>query len=82
MNIVMMSNTFLPHTGGVARSVAWFTEAFRERGHRVLLVAPTFDDLPEEEQDVVRVPAVQNFNGSDFSVRLPKASVKSCESVE
>jgi glycosyltransferase involved in cell wall biosynthesis len=71
MNIVMMTNTYLPHTGGVARSVAWFTESFRGRGHRVLVVAPTFEGQSGDEPDVVRVPAVQNFNGSDFSVRLP-----------
>ena len=71
MKIIMMTNTFLPHTGGVARSVAWFSDAFRQRGHQVLVVAPTFENLPEQEQDVIRVPAVQKFNGSDFSVRLP-----------
>ena len=71
MNIVMMTNTYLPMLGGVARSVAWFTEAFRQQGHRVLVVAPTFENMPQHEQDVVRVPALQKFNGSDFSVRLP-----------
>ncbi len=71
MNILMMTNTYLPHVGGVARSVASFTEAFRRRGHRVLVVAPTYDDLPEKEVDVFRVPAITHFNGSDFSLRLP-----------
>lgn len=73
MNILMMTNTYLPHTGGVARSVAWFSEAYENEGHRVLVIAPTFaegeaDDSPVE---VFRVPAIQHFNGSDFSVRLP-----------
>ncbi|EAR23155.1 glycosyltransferase [Nitrococcus mobilis] len=71
MNIVMMTNTYLPHVGGVARSVDAFTRAYRKRGHRVLVVAPVFPDTPEEEDDVVRLPAIQNFNGSDFSVMLP-----------
>lgn len=71
MNVLMMTNTYLPHTGGVARSVAWFSEGFRAMGHRVLVVAPTFAHTPEGERDVVRVPAIQRFNGSDFSVRLP-----------
>lgn len=71
MNIVMLTNTYMPHTGGVARSVEWFSDALRELGHRVLVVAPVFADMPEDETDVVRVPAIQNFNGSDFSVRLP-----------
>ncbi len=67
----MMTNTYLPHVGGVARSVASFAEEFRRGGHRVLVVAPTYDDLPPGESDVFRVPAITNFNGSDFSLSLP-----------
>lgn len=71
MNILMMTNTFTPHRGGVARSVEAFTAEYRARGHRVLVVAPEFEDMPADETDVVRIPAIQNFNGSDFSVVLP-----------
>lgn len=71
MNIVMMTNTYLPHIGGVARSVSSFTEEYRALGHRVLVVAPKFAGAPEHEPDVVRVPAIQNFNGSDFAAVLP-----------
>lgn len=71
MNIVIFTNTFTPHVGGVARSVSAFTEAYRERGHRVLIVAPEFARAPENEQGVIRIPAIQNFNASDFSVALP-----------
>jgi glycosyltransferase involved in cell wall biosynthesis len=71
MNILMMTNTFTPHTGGVARSVESFTAEYRRLGHRVLVVAPMFEGMPKHELDVVRIPAIQKFNGSDFSVRLP-----------
>lgn len=71
MNIVLMSNTFTPHVGGVARSVEAFAKAYRDSGHRVLIIAPEFDKQPELEVDVIRVPAIQHFNGSDFSVVLP-----------
>lgn len=67
----MMTNTYLPHVGGVARSVASFSELFRRQGHRVMVVAPTFKNMPAREADVVRVPAIQRFNASDFSFRLP-----------
>lgn len=70
----MFTNTYLPHVGGVARSVATFTEDLRSLGHRVLVIAPTFPgqaDTEDERTEVVRVPAIQNFNGSDFSVRVP-----------
>jgi glycosyltransferase involved in cell wall biosynthesis len=71
MNILMVTNTFTPHVGGVARSVQGFTSAFRARGHRVLVLAPVFPGMPAQETDVVRIPAVQRFNGSDFSVPVP-----------
>ncbi len=70
----MFTNVYLPHVGGVARSVAFFTEDLRRRGHRVLVVSPTFPKDHEEqddEEDVLRVPAIQNFKGSDFSVIIP-----------
>ena len=71
MNIVMFTNTFTPVAGGVARSVETFTAKFRQLGHRVLVVAAEFPNMQEHEEDVVRIPAVQHFNGSDFSVVLP-----------
>lgn len=71
MNILMMTNTFTPHVGGVARSVEAFTAEYRKRGHRVLVVAPVFEGIPEDEIDVIRIPAIQHFSGSDFSVVLP-----------
>jgi glycosyltransferase involved in cell wall biosynthesis len=70
----MFTNTYLPHVGGVARSVHFFAEDLRKMGNRVLIVAPTFsaeNGVTENEDSVLRVPAIQNFNGSDFSVRIP-----------
>jgi glycosyltransferase involved in cell wall biosynthesis len=71
MNILMMTNTYTPHVGGVARSVESFTNEYRKRGHRVLVVAPEFANMPQGETGVLRVRAIQHFNGSDFSVALP-----------
>src|SRR5437867_1837186 len=67
----MATNTFTPHVGGVARSVECFTAEYRRLGHRVLIVAPTFENTPDEERDVVRYPSLEHFNGSDFSVPMP-----------
>ncbi|MEO5573652.1 MAG: glycosyltransferase [Gammaproteobacteria bacterium] len=71
MNILMLTNTYTPHIGGVARSVESFTAAYRKLGHRVVVVTPSFEAMPYYEDDVVRVPAIQHFNGSDFSVPMP-----------
>jgi glycosyltransferase involved in cell wall biosynthesis len=70
MNILMVTNTYAPHVGGVARSVVAFSDEYRRQGHHVLVVAPEFEELPDDEADVLRVPAVQRFNGSDFSVPM------------
>lgn len=75
MNIVMVTNTYRPHVGGVAYSIEAFAREYRRRGHRVLVVAPEFPEQHGPERDVVRIPAIQNFNGSDFSVVLPVPGV-------
>lgn len=77
MKICMMTNTYLPHVGGVARSVSTFAEEYRRLGHDVLVVAPAMDGppLPRRQASFVEhVPAMQNFNGGDFSIRLPMAA--------
>ena len=76
MRIVMMTTTYAPHVGDVARSVEAFAAEYRRRGHQVLVVCPEFENAPKQEPDVVRVPAIQRFNGSDFSVVLvtPRAA--------
>ena len=72
MNILILTNTFTPHVGGVARSVEAFSAEYRKRGHRVLIVAPKFPGMSLDEVDVVRINAIQHFNASDFSVALPR----------
>lgn len=75
MKIAMFTNTYLPHLGGVARSINTFEDSLRARGHVVKVVAPEFDGAEKSTDDVFRVPAIQNFNGSDFSVRIAVPSV-------
>ncbi|MEX0937270.1 MAG: glycosyltransferase [Pirellulales bacterium] len=71
MRIIMLTNTYAPHVGGVACSVKSLAAACRGQGHDVSVVAPEFAEETEDEPHVLRVPAIQHFNGSDFSVRLP-----------
>lgn len=71
MKIVMFTNTYTPHVGGVAGSVEQLVRKCRSKGHQIYVVAPEFPEMPEDEKNVIRTPAIQNFNGSDFSVSLP-----------
>ncbi len=70
MNILMMTNTYKPLVGGLEISIENFTREFRKAGHRVVIMAPEYPGM-RPEAGVVRIPAIQNFNGSDFSVQLP-----------
>lgn len=74
MKIAMFTNTYLPHVGGVARSVKTLEDACRSQGHEVRVIAPEFEGS-EDSPDVLRVPAIQHFNGSDFSVQLPVPNI-------
>lgn len=71
MNILMLTNSYTPYVGGISRTVEQFASEFRRLGYRVVVVAPIFEGMLKYERDVVRIPAVQHFNGSDFSVPLP-----------
>ena len=75
MKVVMFTNTYLPHVGGVAGSVSAFAADLQDMGHEVMVVCPHFSGTEDATDHgpvpVVRVPAIQNFNGSDFSVRIP-----------
>ena len=80
MKIAHFTNTFLPHVGGVARAVQTMLEDQRAAGHRALVVAPGFAERAAPraiERHVARIPALTNFNNSDFSVRLPLAAALS-----
>lgn len=74
LNVLMVTNTYKPIMGGLEKSVETFVQEYLKLGHRAVVVAPDFEGM-EEEDGVVRVPAIQNFNGSDFSVKLPLPGV-------
>jgi len=77
MKIVHFTNTYLPHVGGVANSVRTIAERLRRDGHEVMVIAPEFegDDGKSTEGPegvrIVRVKAIQDFNKSGFSWRIP-----------
>lgn len=70
MKIMMVTNTFTPHVGGVARSVQRFTDEYRNMGHEVLVVAPTYRE-PTHDVGTIRIPAFNDINGSSFSLPIP-----------
>jgi glycosyltransferase involved in cell wall biosynthesis len=67
----MLTNTYTPFVGGVPRSVKTFRDQYREMGHRTLVIAPEFEDAPDDEEDVIRLPAIKDVSDAGFSVRIP-----------
>lgn len=76
MKILMMTNTYAPVIGGLERSVQQFTEHYRRRGHRTVVVAPSFPGTPRREKDVVRLPAVSRSK-ANFSIQVPAPGILS-----
>jgi 1,2-diacylglycerol 3-alpha-glucosyltransferase len=71
MNILMMTNSYIPYTGGVERSVSTFTQQLRAMGNRVMVVAPDTEEPLPAEQDIIRVSSIKNFNQSNLPVLVP-----------
>ncbi len=67
----MISNTYTPIVGGVEHSINSFTAYYRKKGHRVMILTLEYDNAPSNEKEVIRLPSIRHFNGSDFSVRMP-----------
>ncbi len=71
MLIAFFTNNYKPFVGGVPIAVENVAKALRRRGHRVLIFAPEYDGVVDDEPDVFRVLSIKNFNDSPFSLPLP-----------
>lgn len=71
MKVLMMTNTYFPLVGGIEQSIRLFCDEFRRLGHEVLIAAPAHEGKAEDEDHVIRVPALKKFYKTDFSVNLP-----------
>jgi glycosyltransferase involved in cell wall biosynthesis len=71
MRILMLTNTYPPVVSGVARSIVAFDREYRRRNHETLIIAPESDDARDDEPNIVRVPAIQHFNGNEFPIPVP-----------
>jgi len=77
MRIFMLTNTYPPVVSGVARSIVAFDQEFRRLGHDVRIIAPEADQPLDDPPHILRVPAIQHFNGSDFPLPVPSPSLVS-----
>ena len=70
MRVAMLTNTCLPHVGGVARSIDAFKGELQKRDHQVLIIAPEYDDMVHDPA-VVRIRSLRHFSDGTFSVPGP-----------
>jgi len=73
MRVLMATNTYLPHVGGVANGVDRMVRSLRKLGHEVLVVAPGPDavtPIHADSEGNIRVPSIPAVGGSDFSMPL------------
>ncbi len=77
MKILMMTNSYFPVVGGVEQSIRSFSNEFRRLGHEVMIVAPAPKGSSDREENVIRVPAIEKVQHSQFSVNLPVPGILS-----
>lgn len=65
MNILMISDVYFPRVNGVSSSIQTFREELQKAGHRVVLIAPKYEevtlkstaDTSEAEEGIIRLPS-------------------------
>lgn len=58
LKVAMFTNNYLPFIGGVPISIERLRKGLKSLGDRVLIVAPTYQDQPSHEDQVLRVPSL------------------------
>ena len=70
MRIGIFTDSYLPYTSGVVRSIETFSEGLDERGHEVFIFAPDYDNCSKENK-VFRFSSIKSPTNREFSLALP-----------
>lgn len=70
MNIAFFSDSYLPYTSGVVRSIETFSAEFRALGHKVYIFAPDYPNCPKMD-GVFRFKSLPNLIYKDFNLAIP-----------
>jgi len=57
LSIAMVTNNYLPFIGGVPISIDRLRRGLEAMGHHVRVLAPSYPDADDHDQDVVRIPS-------------------------
>lgn len=70
MNIAFFSDSYLPYTSGVVRSIETFSSELRNLGHQVFIFAPSYPNYQKEDM-VFRFKSVPALTHQEFTLAIP-----------
>jgi len=70
LKIGIFTDSYLPYTSGVVRSIVTFKEELISNGHEVYIFAPSYDNCVEEE-GVFRFSSIKSPTNRDFTLAWP-----------
>lgn len=70
MRIGIFTDSYLPYTSGVVRSIQTFTEELTRLGHEVYIFAPSYKNCSSESR-VFRFASIPSPTNRDFTLALP-----------
>ncbi|MCL6638236.1 MAG: glycosyltransferase family 4 protein [Firmicutes bacterium] len=71
MKIGVFTDSYLPYTSGVVRSVQSFKEALQRFGHEVFIFAPSYRNCPGDEDNIFRFASIPSPTNRDFTLAVP-----------
>lgn len=78
MKILIVSDIFYPHTGGVPEHMLYLWRNFKNLGHEAKIMAPSFGrNYPYVDEDIIRfgraiqIPKNRSFSVLTFSLSIP-----------
>ncbi|MGI9860279.1 glycosyltransferase family 4 protein [Moorella naiadis] len=72
MHIGVFSDSYLPYTSGVVRSVVTFSRELRNLGHQVTIFAPDYGNY-QPEKDIYRFRSLRAPTFKEFALAIPVA---------
>ncbi|MDF9408673.1 MAG: Alpha-monoglucosyldiacylglycerol synthase [Pelotomaculum sp. PtaB.Bin013] len=70
MKIGIFTDSYLPYTSGVVRSIQTFSEELTSNGHEVFIFAPSYRDCRKENR-VFRFSSIPSPTNRDFTLAMP-----------
>jgi len=72
LHIAIFSDSYLPYTSGVVRSIVTFSKELRALGHKVSIFAPSYGNN-QQEKDIYRFRSLRAPTFKEFALAIPVA---------